>query len=158
MRQIVFRGRKTYFGEWVMGYYFFKNYENADPLHIIIDCEGQYHIVDPDTVGQFTGLYDATAWEDLSSDEQQIFNKCEWRGRMIFEGDILEAHYDERYPEDATRTVVIWSQIGFQDHGIGWYMKQRRCVPDPLEWADAKRNKVICNIHENPDLVREVLE
>lgn len=49
--------------------------------------------VDPNTVCEWTGLYDGTAWEALSPDEQKEFlldhNKEEWQGKKIFEGDIV---------------------------------------------------------------------
>ncbi len=53
----------------------------------------------PETVGQFTGLYDKTKWDDLSETEKQEFyikTRCRdikeviklWKGKQIFEGDI----------------------------------------------------------------------
>jgi len=160
MSESLYRGISKKDGFWVYGAYCTHG-DRGFIVNVGIDNVGPIaHVVEicPETVGQFTGLYDATKWEDLSPLEQEIFFKDQWCGRQIFEGDIMEAHYDEKHPEDATRTVVIWSLIGFRNHGAGWYMKQGRYLPDPLECTDAKQNRVIGNIHENSDLLMEVLE
>ena len=161
MRNEIFRGKVIGKEWWAHGAYSYHPVEKRGFIvNVGIDNVGPIaHLieVDPVTKGQFTGLYDATTWEELTPEEQKFYKKKDWQGRMIFGGDILEAHYDEKHPEDTTRTVVIWSRIGFQNHGAGWYMKQGRYLPDPLEWTDAKRNRVIGNIHENSDLLMEVL-
>lgn len=42
---------------------------------------------------QFTGLYDATKWEELTDAEQEQWlkhhSKDDWKGKPIFEGDII---------------------------------------------------------------------
>lgn len=111
--------------------------------------------VHPATVGRFSGLYDATKWEELSPEERELVKKSEWKGRPIFEGDILEAHYDEKFPEDATRTVVVWRRNDL--NGIGLYIEQKPFFGDPLDKIDASLNKVIGNIHENPELLEEMM-
>lgn len=54
MREILFRGKRIDNGEWVEGYFF------AKPIlekYFIIEGENQW-MVDPKTVGQWTGLVD----------------------------------------------------------------------------------------------------
>ena len=118
MREILFRGfhpsadgKETIFldgkeikGEWVEG----------DIVHGVAEQKGMAFIwsekadnpfgcverdVIPETVGQFTGMYDSTKWEELTSDEQALFlypleggtrSKDDWKGKKIFEGDILD--------------------------------------------------------------------
>ena len=51
-------------------------------------------VVIPETVGQYTGLTDI-------------------HGVKIFEGDIIEAHLDELFPDLATTLIVVWSDYGW---------------------------------------------
>ena len=109
-REILFRGKHIHVlpqnehldGTWVYGYLCDKNY-------ISTACEDEYGgkfvsevLVDPETVCQFTGVYDNTQWEELSEHEQNDFlsgwnfekdrrnTKEDWNGRKIFENDIIE--------------------------------------------------------------------
>lgn len=155
MSNEIFRGKAIGKDWWAHGAYSYRPVEKRGFIvNVGIDNVGPIaHLieVDPVTKGQFTGLYDATAWEELTPEEQKIYKKKDWKGRMIFEGDILEAHYDDKFPEDATRTVVVWRQNDMQ--GVGWYIEQKPFFGDPLDKIDASLNKVIGNIHENIDLM-----
>lgn len=83
MREILFRG-KTKGGKWVEGYYVkVDHYINYSEIHVIIPTNtilyprrefSDYVEVIPETVGQFTGLYDQN-------------------GVKIFEGDIVQNEY-----------------------------------------------------------------
>ena len=89
MREILFRGKRKDNGEWVKGGYFHLNGE--EPLHIVVDGSGIYHTVDPDSIGEFTGLTDKN-------------------GRRIFEGDIVaQSWYDFDEPADDCFGEVIFS-------------------------------------------------
>ena len=66
MRKILFRAKRPD-GKWEMGYYFTKPILE---FHSLILGESQWAI-DPDTLGQFTGLKDKN-------------------GTMVFEGDIVK--------------------------------------------------------------------
>lgn len=77
MREILFKGKRKDNGEWVQGYYVETlRYNN---LHWIWDGK-EYIAVDPETIGQYTGL------TDCSEDKNRIFEnsiircKHEWTG------------------------------------------------------------------------------
>ena len=100
-REILFRGKRTDNGEWVYG----SLIDSDSIVGKIVDFDEEYFIpkfwykVVPETVGQFTGMYDDTKWENASSfDKEYAYNlskingtkpKEEWKGKMIFEGDLV---------------------------------------------------------------------
>ena len=70
MRDIIFRGKRVNYNDWVYG-----NHINDDVINR--DCFlGPYAVI-PETVGQFTGL-------------------CDKNGKKIFEGDIVESQHGTR--------------------------------------------------------------
>lgn len=129
-REILFRGKKIDGGEWVDGYivkkhgiYFLYDINNSDT------CRQNNYLIDEDTICQYTGLTDKN-------------------GKKIFEGDIMEAHLDDYFPEDVTRVRVTWENMK-------WCLIQKGMIPDPFEAKEGKDWEVIGNIFDNPELIGE---
>lgn len=147
MRDILFRAKIINSDKWVEGgycesaettYCCKEDYErNPVPIHhyIVVDRmtdwgmpnELTLHRVKADTVCQYTGQKDKN-------------------GKKIFEGDILEAHLDDRYPDDITRVTVEFVNGG-------WKTRQGDLLPDTFEDEDGKTWTVVGNMFDNPELV-----
>lgn len=127
MRTIKFRGKKVTNGVWVHGCLVYSNeidaaiyYQNGNGSVKVMD----WVYVNPDTVGQFTGLYDK--------------NKKE-----IYEGDILKVPgLGEKIEVRFVRGVFAFLWNGDLDD-------EAPINAPTQEWAE-----VIGNIHDNPKLIK----
>lgn len=146
MREILYRGK---FGnDWKYGYL------SVEPKGLVIKEPyelNQSHIwhIDPETVGQYTGLLDKN-------------------GTKIFEGDILKCHDN---PKDLVK--VVFGEFGVVDTDtecpvdtvIGWHYEviptdelstlEPFCLSMPLtkSYIEYCHMEVIGNIHDNSDLL-----
>lgn len=127
-REILFRakhihtipGNEHINGTWVHGYL-------SDENHIYdksLECE---LLVDENTICQYTGEKDKN-WQ------------------KIYEGDILEAHIDDSFPENVTKVRVTWENMK-------WCLVQKGMIPDQFETGEGKDWEVIGNIFDNPELI-----
>lgn len=147
MREIKFRGKRIDNGEWayssLINNLFFKS-TNKSPVHYIVDptqyeeydsFEDVEHLaieVDPETVGQYTGLKDKD-------------------GKEIYEGDIiLLADKLIRFIEYDRGTFVLVRKEDTRSYDL-----YTRFSPI-WEYITDYNFKVIGNIYENPELLEQI--
>lgn len=134
-RTIRFRGKRITDGEWIYGDFF----RNRGLAFIAEDgvvenplASWKDYNVTPDTVGQFTGLCDAS-------------------GKEIYEGDIIESSFGGGIP---ARHFVGYDEkeAAFTANLIGAYPNSGGIRQS---WIDQYEKKVIGNIYDNPELLKE---
>lgn len=158
MREILFRGKRLDNGDWVIGFLTMMWYQ----YHIVsYENKNTAYCVDPETIGQFTGLTDKNVTK-------------------IFEGDILKqkttTKFAEVSPFEWERYGVV--RFGYHDWGDkneagyaseGWYIEPLRSVSvkpknygvgyiqSGLNQCDILDEyypmEVIGNIYDNPELL-----
>ena len=127
----LYRAKRTDNVEWVEGYYCRKFKWAADkyPVPAIQEKDiFSFRMVDQTTICQCTGLKDKN-------------------GKLIWENDIMVAHLDDRFPEDATYTRVVWNNNGFCTK------EQGSEDISPLDKFDQEHFEVCGNIFDNPELL-----
>ncbi|MBQ6882498.1 MAG: hypothetical protein IJN55_08065 [Alistipes sp.] len=156
MREIKFRGKRLDNGEWLYGNLVeLRNPFNPNdapacfimPKEVNIaapDSIAEQEVVDPDTVGQFTGLLDKN-------------------GREIYEGDVLllpsngkiDAYErgEELSQPNRLHFAVVWAK---QCQGFGLCSPYEALfnAPDVAGMAAVDRMYIIGNIHDNPELMQ----
>lgn len=118
------RGKREDTGKWVEGYYIeLPKDQHGEQLHIIIDLNGQYHRIIPETAGRCVSLTDKN-------------------NKLMFEGDIVTGYFDHEkiigsitYGSDATFFI---QRAGL--FGIG--------LNNAADWLS-----VIGNIHDNKQML-----
>lgn len=136
MREIVFRGKRvkpvTLVSQWIYGNYVFKADNSLPGLskHFIVVHDGfgvsQWIEVEPDTVGQYTGLKDKS-------------------GQRIFEGDVVRVDLEK------PMLACLIGEVYFTN---GCYMI-RPASSNLSLYAYHPYCTVIGNIHDNPELLEE---
>lgn len=130
IREVIFRGKRTYNGKWVEGSLVVTSQCNAYIISTVEDKRDATVLVnqcslnvDPETIGQFTGLTDKN-------------------GVKIFEGDILKA-FGYIY-------VIMWDSIRAM-----FYLRDPvyRVTADFYNYCGSDLF-VIGNIHDNPDILK----
>ena len=133
MREILFKAKRDGSGEWIEGCYAECKGKTFIGIGISIGIDAfkgfctpviRWLEVDPETLCQFTGL-------------------CDKNGKKIWENDILMAHLDESYPEDATYETVEWGVAGFVTREANSTDRQY------LNEFDTKHFEVVGNIFDN---------
>nr|DAX28704.1 MAG TPA: YopX protein [Caudoviricetes sp.] len=120
-REIIFRGKSLNTNCWVYG----DLRQDKIRRKAYIEYE-----VDPDTIGQYTGLIDKN-------------------GKKIFEGDILQDELDSRMNhivkyDNSRCSYTGWCSL------VHWNWEKGNIISQ--EWINECGKTVIGNIHDNPDL------
>ena len=152
MREILFRGKQIDTGAWVEGAFCMKDCD--DPFGELVDRpsiikyeephSGYWFRVDPETVGQFTGLTDKN-------------------GKKIFEGDLLNGFQYPFYRSESAEhnyfAEVIWftGNCAFclytHKHPTARVRGISAGNADFIEDFNSDDWEVIGNIHDNPELL-----
>ncbi|MFS0837251.1 YopX family protein [Paenibacillus sp. 1P03SA] len=142
-RPIKFRGKRIDNGEWVYGYYV-----KGATRHCIVDSLANFprYDVNPETVGQYTGLRDSKRTEEYPE------------GQEIYEGDIV------RYPDAYDRSSESgydWEEtlsvgvIDWYDEEAKFDVTNREAIGLEEFWEEIDQAEVIGNIHEHPHLLEQ---
>lgn len=125
MREIKFRGKNDN-GQWHFGD--LSTSKHFPPQIVEGELYPRFFFVCPETVGQFTGMYDS-------------------EGREIYEGDILGNKYPNYYKYKFANAVVEWGVDGWlaDCFSLREWLKLHTCV-------------VVGNIYENSELLPELSE
>lgn len=126
MREILFRGKRKSNGKWIEGYVF-KQFVNYEEEYYIRRYDTDY-LVDPKTIGQFTGLTDKN-------------------GKKIFEGDIMSGKF---------ANYVFWYDEHEKGFCYGKSYKDQcrhSCSSYAMSISESDIN-IIGNVHDNPELLK----
>lgn len=161
MRELSFRGKRLDNGEWVDGGSIFKLINKSgehffiprfnekviathDDNMNIIALEGCIlYKVDPETVGEYTGLRDCKRTAEYPE------------GQMIFEGDVIKVERDLHCGENKKEREIFNGVVWYDDKHtcFGIKSKKYRCLP--IHRFKGDYSAIIGNIHDNPEILKE---
>ena len=153
MREILFRGKRLDNGEWIKGYY-----AEVDPLDIRSRKRKNIHVILPvPTTCKWSNKYFYSVLEILPETLGQYTGVKDANGTMIFEGDIIQVTHFTR-----TKKYLVNFSL---DRG-GWFPFANGdgcgCCEEDTEAPSgdgiAFDAEVIGNIHDNPELLGEVIK
>nr|DAP16354.1 MAG TPA: YopX protein [Caudoviricetes sp.] len=131
MREILFRGKRKDNGEWVYGNYAVT--DNNEKQHFIFQNKAFEFEVDPETVGQYTGITDDNE-------------------KKIFEGDILGVTNDDPDYDYITKVYLDCDTLCVDVQGQDY---DYTSIGFAIEiWDDeCDQVEIIGNIYDNPELL-----
>lgn len=136
MREILFRGKRADNGEWVEGYllstvnHTYIVYTDQYDDDLFFSPKNIFIAVDPETVGQYTGLTDKN-------------------GKKIFEGDVINAYHNR---DLLNVSYVVFDSGEFLCELIsGNFIDCCETLPEQETECGIE---IIGNIHDNPELLK----
>ena len=131
-RKILFRGKRVDNGEWVQGYPCRYGWIGKEKDYIIPDYASVLYIaeIDPETIGQYTGLTD------------KYYKK-------IFEGDIVIFDYIDYEDE---RGVVQW------DSDIAKFIITFSTFTIDFDNVYGRELEIVGNVYDNPEVMEKIEE
>lgn len=162
MREFLFRGKtvptEDCESEWIKG----DLLSNAYPIPNIrpLGSACCYRVI-PESVGQFTGLYDSTKWGDLSELEQQEWlknhTKDQWKGKRVFEGDILSYHGVAVTGDYKSIAIEVLTVVKWSSKQLAWICDDpfhgETLLSDSLVTDNIISDCVVGNVHDNSELL-----
>ncbi len=131
MREILFRGKRKENGEWVYGNYAVT--DNNEKQHFIFQNKAFEFEVDPETVGQYTGITDDNE-------------------KKIFEGDILGVTNDDPDYDYITKVYLNCNTLCVDVQGQDYDYTSIGFATEI--WDDeCDQVEIIGNIYDNPELL-----
>ena len=157
-REIEFRGKRLDGGEWVYGH--LREYTDAS-VHITTKVEralirhlngkpfytihGAEYQVDPETVGQYTGLRDENGVKIFEGDIVNYHTIVDCRGIVSFGRYEQDGSGDEYAPSKCIGFFIERKWVDFDDD-FAVYEKT-------ISLLEVQGLEVIGNIHDNPELL-----
>ena len=137
MREILFRGKRKDTGEWIYGHlhkmdgYGTGYTEYGIQVQDISTSRPWSVLVDPATVGQWTGLTDKN-------------------GEKIFEGDIVRAR-DDVFGSPFCNGIV--GKVVYEE--AAFFIETQNVIDSQYLYNECAVYEVIGNIYDNPELMKE---
>lgn len=132
MRDILFRGKRTYNGEWIEGDLLI---DSCKDVSIREDHCTLYYDILPETVGQYTGLTDKN-------------------GKKIFEGDIVQRRNKELLLNNIFDFKIVFIPVKACFTAVDISGGNVTFISDYIN--NKYDIEVIGNIHDNPELLEGV--
>jgi hypothetical protein len=150
MREILFRGKRIYNGEWVEGYYFYRRGRYKGEKTFVFE---KHYITTgiEETSGAYGECVERLEWEVLPESVSEFTGLCDKNGNKIFDGAILEItrEYYNRKEKSLYKVRYHEATASFCAFAIDFLQRV------PLCQKECKYYEIIGNIHDNPELLKE---
>lgn len=147
MREILFRGKRKFNGEWVYGWSYC---DDDDYCAIIEKDQSKLHPLDQLTVQKDIDQFDGQVTRVIPETVGQWTGMTDKNGKKIFEGDIV--HYDIHYSRPVGRSYL---SSEYDQHKVGPVVfDEDSCAFLPLSYCVRDTLVVAGNIYDNPELLK----